>query len=74
MQNGGTRSSSESGKPFINQEISTLATPSDRVNDNTLTLRTIGKTKSSIVANLVNSEDKLLFVSYALETSQTSKE
>ena len=62
------------GNPFIEREISTPATPSDTVRDNVLSLPLAIKTKATIVADLVRSEDKLFFVSYAPERNQVRKE
>jgi hypothetical protein len=63
----------ESGNPFI-EKASTPAIPLDVIHNNVLTLTTVIKTKSIIVADLVRSEDKLFFVSYALQLCQTRKE
>jgi hypothetical protein len=61
----------ESGNSFINREILTLAGP---VEDAILALPTSIKTKVTIVADLIKSEDKLYFIPYSQERSQTRKE
>jgi hypothetical protein len=63
----------ESGNPFI-EKASTPAIPQDVIHDNVLTLPPVIKTKSTIVAGLVRLEDKLFFLSYALQRCQTRKE
>jgi hypothetical protein len=64
----------ESGNPFVDREISTPAAPLESVKDNVLALSTTIRTKSTIVADLVRSEDKLFFISYAPERNQERKE
>jgi hypothetical protein len=64
----------ESGNPFIDREISTPAAPLESVTDNVLALSTTIRTKSTIVADLVRSEERLFFISYAPEQNQERKE
>jgi hypothetical protein len=64
----------ESGNPFVNREISTPAIPIPSTADNITALSTSMRTKSSIVADIIRSEDKLFFVAYAQSRSQDRKE
>jgi hypothetical protein len=64
----------ESGNPFVDREIMTPAVPVEKVKDGVLSLSTSIRTKSSIVADLVRSEDKLFFIAYSQEKSQERKE
>jgi hypothetical protein len=64
----------ESGNPFIDREISTPATPIESVKESILSLSTSLRTQSSVIADLVRSEDKLFFIAYAQERSQERKE
>jgi hypothetical protein len=64
----------ESGNPFINKDISTPAIPAESIKDNILSLPTSIRTKSTIVADLVRSEDKLFFIAYARERNQERRE
>jgi hypothetical protein len=64
----------ESGNTFVDRDITTPATPVETVKDGILSLSASIRTKSSIVAELVRSEDKLFFIAYSLEKSQEQKE
>jgi hypothetical protein len=68
----------ESGNPFINRDILTPAAPNPRVQDGIMSLSTTVQTpmltKSSIIADLVRSEDRLFFIAYAKENNQERRE
>jgi hypothetical protein len=64
----------ESGNTFIDHKITTPAAPVKLVKDNIMSLSASIRTKSSIVANLIRSENRLFFIAYSQEKSQEWKE
>jgi hypothetical protein len=64
----------ESGNPFVDRDITTPSILVETVKDSILSLSASIRTKSSIVANLVRSEDKLFFIAYSQEKSQEQEE
>jgi hypothetical protein len=64
----------ESGNPFVNKESSTPAMPTAAINDGICSLQTSVRTRSSIIADLVRSEDRLFFISFAQEKNQQRRE
>jgi hypothetical protein len=61
----------ESGNPFVDREVLTPAGP---VKNAILALPTSIKTIATIVTDLIRSEDKLYFIAYSQQRSQTRKE
>jgi hypothetical protein len=64
----------KSGNPFVNRDIFTPAAPIESTAKTIKALSASMRTKSSIVADIIRSEDKLFFVAYAQEKSQERKE
>jgi hypothetical protein len=65
----------KSGNPFIQDSTSqSVQIPSEIINDDIVTLTSPIRTKSSIIADLVGSEDKLFFIAYSQQRQQTHKE
>jgi hypothetical protein len=61
----------ESGNPFVDREVLTPAGP---VKNTILTLPTSIKTRTTIVADLIRSENKLYVIAYSQQRSQARKE
>jgi hypothetical protein len=64
----------ESGNPFINRQTITPAIQRTSNDNNIPVLPNLVRTKSTIIADLIRSEDKLFFIAYSQERSQRRKE
>jgi hypothetical protein len=60
----------ELGNPFVDRDITN---PVETVKDGILSLSASIRTKSSIVADLLRSEDKLFFIAYSQEKAKNGK-
>jgi hypothetical protein len=64
----------ESGNPFINRDLTTPAMPIESNPNKISTFTSSMRTKSSIVADIIRSEDRLFFMAYSQSRSQDRKE